>query len=92
MSVIVNARSAPHRRQQQVPVIQDPVEHDQVAQLHDPVDEGLFLFLLVLEQERAEHRRQRHGQEQRAADGEGVGIGHRPEQALLPARSSRTAG
>ena len=35
MSVIVKARSASHRRQQQVTVIEHPVEHDQIAKLHD---------------------------------------------------------
>ena len=58
----------PHRRQEQEPVPEDPVEHDQIAQFHDLVDEGLLLLLLVLEQIGAEHRSQRHGQEQRAAD------------------------
>ena len=52
----------------------------EVAPLHQPVDERLFLLLLVVEEERAEHRGQRDRQEQGAEDREGVGVGHRAEQ------------
>ena len=56
------SQERPHRRQQKITMIQNPVEHDQIAQLHDPIDKRLFLFLFIMEQERAEHRGQRHGQ------------------------------